>query len=518
MNFFDVIRRYVKKQVPTEENVQFNHLNATQRLAATLDVDRVHQILDAAERGDTDDLFTLYRDIIISDSHIQAELTKRKLAVLGDNLSIQPYDKDSELDQASADFCEAVINDVAGWNDALIHMLDSTVYPVAVIEKVYEGTQDPTRPFRLKKLVKVDHLLLDYRTGHLRIKDVDEKGAAKQTSHTADPNKYIIHRGHILSTPDFFGGPLRSLVFWFLFSAMDRDWWARYLDKYGAPFLVGKYDQNDDASRSILQRAFSYATKVGGLVVTRETEIDIKQASTSATGEAYEKFLTICQREKSKLILGQTLSAEAQSTGLGSGVSSSQEKVRDDIRQWDAARLASTLKDELFEPILKYNHFQGRAPVLVWGSQSAAEAEAMSSLLSSLAAGGLEVSDDGIEALSKQFGLPLQRLGARGIPSFNSDPFVTLRAESPSGAGRLAEEVDAANRQIACKGSAELAQAFRGSLAPMRQLVLNSTSAEDLEEKVVAYYADYRPEKVAELIEMALIAFAGNGVQAPRKS
>ena len=91
----------------------------------------------------------------------------------------------------------------------------------------------------------------------------------------------------MLTTPDNRGGPMRSLVFWWLLSSMGRDWWARFLDKYGSPFLVGKYDQADDASRGVLERAFQWAVRVGGIVVSKQTEVEIIQASASQSGDAF---------------------------------------------------------------------------------------------------------------------------------------------------------------------------------------------------------------------------------------
>jgi hypothetical protein len=70
---------------------------------------------------------------------------------------------------------------------------------------------------------------------------------------------------------------------------------------------------------------------------------------------------------------------------------------------------------------------------------------------------------------------------------------------------------EAANDAIAREGAATLALAFRGSLAPVRRLVLESSSAVDLEQRIRAFYADWSPERVAPLIEEALSAFAANG-------
>ena len=64
---------------------------------------------------------------------------------------------------------------------------------------------------------------------------------------------------------------------------------------------------------------------------------------------------------------------------------------------------------------------------------------------------------------------------------------------------------------VASNGSAKLARTFRGSLAPVRRMILSSTSPQDLEKKLRTFYADWDPEKVADVVDEALVAFAANG-------
>jgi phage gp29-like protein len=376
-------------------------------LAAHLDVERVFAVTAAAEAGHTRDLFTLYRDMILTDSHIQGEIGKRKLAVLGDRMTVHPWDKQTAADKAAAERIEQMIFDCASWKDACIHLLDGCLWPVALVEKVFAPDAGG---YRLSALVPVPHYLLDYSTGALRIADVDSaSGTILSTTHEPDPNRYIIHRGHMLSVPDNFGGPMRSILYWWLLSAMSRDWWSRFLDRYGSPFIVGHYPMGDDKSRNILRAAFSLATKLGGLVVNDKTRVEIVQATAAASGDAYEKFIAICNREKSKLILGQTLSAEAQPTGLGSGVSAMQEGVRQDIRMWDATSLADTMRQQLFAQYLTINGIAANVPTLVWGSISVAEQKARAELLLALKNAGLQPTDDQIGLIGEEIGMNLER-------------------------------------------------------------------------------------------------------------
>jgi phage gp29-like protein len=124
----------------------------------------------------------------------------------------------------------------------------------------------------------------------------------------------------------------------------------------------------------------------------------------------FERFMEIAQREKSKLILGQTLSSTPSPTGeIGSGTASLQSDVRDDIRRLDAQMLADTLRDQLFIQLCAINRLPGRAPYIVWGAASTAELRAKADLLGSLRNAGLEIDDPSIEPLSDEIGFGLRR-------------------------------------------------------------------------------------------------------------
>lgn len=473
-------------------------------IAPWLDVDRVQRIFNSAEGGATEELFTLYRDMMIADAHSQSEWFKRKLAVIGKPLSVIPADEDDAADVAAADIIRAEVEGCGGWMQSLGHLLDGTLYPVAVVEKVFEARG---AGFGLRELAPVPHRLLDFTSGTLRIRQVDARGYTTGKTAAADASRYIVHRGHLLTAPDNFGGPMRSIVFWWLLSIMDRGWWARFLDRFGSPFLVGKYDQADDASRRILEGAFDLATKIGGLVVSRETEVEIKEAASGNSGDSFERFLMICQREKSKLIIGQTLSAEAQSTGLGSDVATAHEAVRDDIREFDAAMLAYTLKTQLFAQILRINRLPGRAPGVTFGGESAKESELTGALLKSLTEAGLRVTDDGLPTISKKLGLPVERTPAApaAAPVFHVAPFA-------SGVPGPARDIDA----VATAGAADLAQAFRGDLAQVAQIIRESRSAGECEARLAEFMGGWKPGAAAAVMEEALTAYAANGVALTR--
>jgi phage gp29-like protein len=405
VNIRKLFGKLIASRTPTRRLATVSGDQEPPALALNMDAGRIMAIIAAAEGGYTRDLFALYRDMLLADSHLQSEFAKRKLAVLGDVLSLRPADKKRPDDESAAQSVRAAIAACPGWRAANAHLLNASLYPVAIVEKVFRPT--PTG-YSIAALVPVPYQLLDYTRGKMRIYDVDPAtGNIMASAQEPDPARYIVHRGHLLSAPDNWGGPMRSVLFWWLLSTMSREWWARFLERYGSPFMVGTFA--DDEGRSILERAFSLATRLGGLVVSDGTKAEIKQAAASDSGEAYKAFIDLCQREKSKLVVGQTLSSEAQPTGLGSGTANMQEGVRQDIRKFDAAMLSDTLRDQLITQYCRANRLTGCPPSIMWGADSNEEIRGTLSLLGSITTAGLEVSDDAIPVLSERIGFGLQR-------------------------------------------------------------------------------------------------------------
>lgn len=397
---------FSRRAVPTDRRTEVSGLTVPANDTVRLSVPILHSAIDAARAGNTSELWGYYSDILLADSHLQTELGKRKLAVLGDRLTVSPYDKLDPADVQLADFIRFQTEDVDGWTESISHLLDSVLWPVSCVEKIYRP--DAGR-FVIDRLIPVPHYLEDYRTGHLQLRDVQPDGALLSTAHDPDPNRYIIHRGHLVSAPDSFGGPFRSILFWSLFSMMDRDWWSRFLERFGAPFLVGKYDSGRAEDRDLLNTAFKAATRLFGIAVSKDVQIDLKEANTSGGGDAFEKFQAAANREKSKLLLGQTLSSDAQATGLGSGVANLHSDVRDDIRQFDQRTLLRTLRSGLFDQLRQVNGFTGREPKLSWGSASDRQLAARVGLLKDLGIAGLEPDDSALSALGEDLGFSIRR-------------------------------------------------------------------------------------------------------------
>jgi phage gp29-like protein len=481
-----------KKTTPkTERIVVFNPAEELPSVVRHMTAERMLNIISLAENGNTRDLFALYRDVISSDNQILTEFTKRKAAVLGDTVTVIPYNKSDSDDVVASKLCGDLLGKVQ-FNTAVDWLLNATLYPVAVVEKIFAPAPSG---YTLADVIPVHYQLLDYRVGTLKIFDTDGNGKPLSTSRVPDPARYIVHRGNLMPVPDHWGGPMRSILFWWLLRTMSRQWWADLLERYGVPFLKGKY--SDDAGRQVLERAFRLAVRLGAIVISKGTEAEIVQAAAADKSDSHERFIELCNREISKLITGQTLSTQSQPTGeLGGGTANLQGQVRDDLRKMDARRLALTLRDQLLCQYSQINCLPGQAPILVFGSDSTGETLATVALIESLAAAGFEPDDDGMSKLAERVGFGLRRKASAAALPFSAVPLNARMSDL-----------------IAPSMSADLAAAFRGRYAPVASLISSSSSSSDCVEKVRSWALSAGVTHVTSLLEEALSAYCAGGAK-----
>jgi phage gp29-like protein len=495
-----------RRYLPMEQETVNDLRNEPASMLPSLSAETVHAAIAAAEQGDTRDLFAVYRDVLLADTHLATVIETRILAVVGEDPDFQPADPKKNNDVAACNAIREAWDRLADPMGVLINLMWGTMWPLAMLERTYKPAEVPGLRYDWRDIVPVPDTLFRWTNGVLEIQEVSEKTRQLEGEwFRPEPSRYITHRGHLMRSPDCWGGPMRALVWWFFLGIMDREWWVRFLDKFGTPFMVGKFEKTDDRSRQILERAFKLSTKIGGLVVTQGTQMELLKTGTGDSAAAYQAFHEACNREKSKRVLGQTLSTEAQATGMNSGNASLHGQVRGDIRSFDAKRLNQTLRQQLFAPWLRLNGFSGRPPNVIFGAEEEEEIATTGQVIASLHGADLIVADEGLATLSKRVGLPIVRKQAPAAPE---SPLKKLSAPLPT-----VRDPAAAAQSISREAAAAIARSFGGSLAPVREILLAADGPDQAQARLEAAFSDWSPTKVAEVVETALVAGAWNGAQ-----
>lgn len=487
-----------------------------------MSVDRILNALRLAEAGECLELFSLYREIRLGHAHVQNLLNLRKLGVLTDALSIVPLDEDNP-DDVKAAAAAKTLTQIPGWSTmGLNHLLNGHMYPLAILEQPYAIAPANKLGIRFAptEFVPVPYHSLDWSMGYLQLWELDAT-YGNRTGNRREPvaGRHVVHRGHLLTDiPDKWGGPMRAALFWWLFAVMSRDWWVRFLDRMGIPLAVGKYDTSDTGSRDVLRSAFSQMKKLFGLITSKETDIEFHEVDTKGHGDAFQAIQTFANGELSKLILGQTMTVSAQAGGLGGGQAKVQENVQGSIKAWDLIALAETVNKDIIGFFLRINGFTGKA-VLQVAADTTAEVTASAEFLTAAHNAGLEPTDDGLKILNKRSGIPLQRAATpvaaqppQAVPALPLHAFSRLNEASAADVlRRLGLPTDDQLNRIASAGAPDLAAAFTGRYAPVRDIIAASTSAADLEHRLHVHFADTPASYLAPVLEDALTAFAATG-------
>lgn len=427
--------------VATSRQARISGLGQPQYLRNLNDVQRIQNALRSAERGDTWILFTLFRDMYASNSHLQAEWGKRKCVITGQPESLIPYSDDKD-DKVACEVIEQMIDGCRNWFDGLNHLLDATLYPLAAAEKIFEpvglaesGSFKHTLRLKLKEIAPIDPTLLCFKLPYvpgytakdnpagkfnpddweawLRFYATNQLGMPVYSMngiYAPDPNHHIVHRGNMLSPmiPPNFGGHMRAIMFWDLLATQDRDWWGLLMAKYGMPIPVAHVNTQQIDTVAYMQQALALCTQLGGLIVDTKAVVEWANVAATDSSNAHKIFMSHCNDEISKIVIGQTMSANPKNTGMGSGVAAQAEEVREDIRAQDTMKLSDTLEKQLFRQMLDVNGYKGHVPFIRWGGMREGALATFTKSLGQAKQAGLRPTKVGLKTINERAGVEFE--------------------------------------------------------------------------------------------------------------
>src|SRR5215469_7569053 len=425
-------------------------------ISGTADLLSITEAIRLAEAGDTQELFRFYRDVLLNDDHISGEFSTRKLAVLSQPMAILPEDKNNPDDVLLARAMLRARNDCENWLDGMKALMGShAIWPVTITERLYKSA-GPARPgepqlnYTLRKFIPVNPQLicfqwaymmggiglgtasavqlgnlpqsssssnhkpytidLDKWEPYIKLWPIDEAGRIiYDVTHAGylDPKRHVVHRGHDLGEfRDNWGGPGRSLLYWWLFRQLGSEWFAKGMEHYGAPIPIGYTNTTDPEAIRLMEQAFKVSKSIGGLVVDENSRVELKEAMVAGMANGYETFHIICNAAISFRITG--LKETKKPAGLNAGENRFQENIREDVRVHDQMVLAETCKKQIAWPFRDLNNLRGDVK-FVWGGLSDADARTFADLLYTMKQAGYQLTDESIPIANERTGLCWER-------------------------------------------------------------------------------------------------------------
>ena len=170
-------------------------------------------------------------------------------------------------------------------------------------------------------------------------------------------------------------------------------WWAKYLEKFGLPTVMGTYDPNKgygpDQQRELLA-IVAQVHNESAVVLPSDMHLGLLETA-RAQSAGFAESIEYLDRAIAKSILGQTLTTDSMPNGSSFALGS----VHQDILGFYVAKLKRDLEEtvigtQLLAPLVAYNFGPNAAcPRFVLGVPDAGQQEASGRLITDLVAGNV---------------------------------------------------------------------------------------------------------------------------------
>lgn len=290
-------------------------------------------LVNFGRQPDTDEVLrkagiSRYRlKVLLDDDEIAQAVETRLDSLLATPLRIEPSDT-NEATLLKAELDEWYFEIASGAMNALFfgYSVQEAVYELK--DNSYVGLkwigEKPMQWFEPKN----DGRLIYRQDGNMQEQEVDQVFKF-----------FLTRRKATYEQP--YGKALLATLYWlFFFKQNGFKFWAKFLERFGTPILLGKTgDDTGDMAKALLN---AHAQSV--LAVDIEDEVQVLTAGANGTaGTSFDTFNNALLRQIQKVVLGQTLTSSTDGTG-SRALGEVHENVRQDKRKSDIRLVTPTIQ------------------------------------------------------------------------------------------------------------------------------------------------------------------------------
>lgn len=307
-------------------------------------------LLGATIHGDAHDYLVLAEEMEERDPHYAAVLGVRKRAVTG----LPPVVAAATDEKRDVEVADAVRELTARpeFGCLLEDLLDGLGKGYSVVEILWDKSGNTWKP-KNYRWRDPRWFCFDRLHEQLRLRDEADPVEGIELA----PYKFIRHVPRLKSGIALRGGIARMVAFSWICKAYALKDWMAFVEVFGMPLRIGRYGPNASTEDvSILRSAVANLGSDAAAVLPDSMKIEFQETGGGAGGpELFRKLCEYLDMQVSKAVLGQTMTTDAQSAGLGSNQANVHNEVRGDILQADARQLADTLNRDLVRPFIDLN-------------------------------------------------------------------------------------------------------------------------------------------------------------------
>ena len=298
-------------------------------------------------QDDPANFLTLAMEMEEREPHYASVLSTRKLAISG-IVPVVEAASEEEADQELAEEVQQLINR-PNFTDLCEDLLDALGKGFSVAEIMWAATESRWTPAEYRWR-DPRWFIFNYDQGEqLRLRDEEiSEGIA------LPPYKFVVHYPRLRSGLTIRSGLARLACVSYMCKNYDLKDWMRFIELFGQPLRTGRYDSTaSETDRNILKRAVTMLGVDAAAILPKGMEIEFNEiGNVSAGATVYEKLANWLDKQVSKAVLGQTMTAD---DGSSQSQATVHDEVRRDILKADARRLSATLNEQLVKPFIDLN-------------------------------------------------------------------------------------------------------------------------------------------------------------------
>lgn len=433
-----VQKLWLGNNTQTDDGAKYGHLhrhigdNPTRGLTPA----KLAQLLLDAEQGNMIAQCELAEDIEEKDPHIFAELQKRRQALLGVDWRIVPPTDASQAEKDDARMVEQILRDQLDLSDVIFDASDAILKGFSNQEVSWKLSGSYLVPDLIEWKDPAWFQAHPLKRNELRLRDNTYEGAELR------PFNWI---GHIHKAKSGYvtrGGLVRVLAWPFLFKNLSLRDLAEFLEVYGHPILIGRYESGvGDKEKATLMRAVLNIGHRARGIISKSMEIEMKEAAKGGA-DPFEAMMNRCERAQSKAILGGTLTSQADGKTSTHALGDVHNEVRKELRNSDLRQISNTLSIDLVYPIYALNgksfKERHRLPRFEFDLNETQELTGAIDALVTLAEAGSEKIP--INWIHEKYGVPIAgegedvlrpRMMMPAMPALKYQPHALLKAGQP---------------------------------------------------------------------------------------
>jgi phage gp29-like protein len=458
-----------------------------------------------ADGGDIYRQAELFEEMEEKDTHLFSQLQTRKNAVLGLEYEVSPYSESAE-DKKIAEFVNDAISGMNDFDDALLDLLDAVGKGYSMSEIMWStdnnrAVVEGLRWIHAKKAVFYDLTANAWEKTFEMPRVVTEAEPFK--GEIMPPFKMIYHRYKARSGYDTRAGVLRVCAWMYLFKNYAIKDWVAFMEVFGMPIRLGKYDAGASQSdKDALIAAISSLGSDAAGIISKNTEIEFVETMKGQSKEnPFSVLANFADAQMSKAILGQTLTTQEGKSGSYS-LGQVHDLVRHDLVKADCEALGKTLRFQMVRPLVGYNFgWDKPLPKFKFKFEPPEDLKSLSEVYKNLSEINYPLT---VEHVSERFKIPAPKKGDTVLAPKTS-PMALKHSRVVAKAGRFSNEQENIEGLVEASQK-KAAQALSGLTVPIKAMIAKANSLEEIRDRIIASYSDMNPSALEDLLARAMFA------------